>query len=181
MITVYSGEKEVKMRKTSCRVLAFLILLGMFFVPGTVKDVAAEVNVDINIGVPPPFVLPAPPLVVVIPGTYVYLVPDIDVHILFYQGYWYRPYKEHWYRARSYDGPWGYLAPARVPRVLVDIPPHYYRVPKGYHRIPYGDMRGNWEKWEHSHYWDKDKQWQDGWQGESKGRGHDKRGKGHKK
>ena len=64
MITVYSGEKEVKMRKTSCRVLAFLILLGMFFVPGTVKDVAAEVNVDINIGVPPPFVLPAPPLAV---------------------------------------------------------------------------------------------------------------------
>ena len=62
---------------------------------------------------------------VVIPGTYIYAVPDIDVEILFYQGYWYRPHEGHWFRSKSYNGPWAYLDSHRVPRALFDLPPDY--------------------------------------------------------
>ena len=63
---------------------------------------------------------------VVIPGTYIYAVPDIDVEIFFHQGYWYRPHEEHWYRSKSYNGPWAYLDSNRVPGVtLFDLPPDY--------------------------------------------------------
>lgn len=167
------------MRKKFRNLGVSLILLGIFFVPEVGKNAWAGVDVDVHIGLPPPFVFPAPPPVVVIPGTYVYMVPDIAVNILFYHGYWYRPYEGRWYRAHSYGGPWGYIAPARVPRVMVDIPSHYYRVPKGYHRIPYEKVRKNWKEWEHGRYWDKNKQWQEGWGGKSHGKGHEKRGKRH--
>jgi hypothetical protein len=44
----------------------------------------AQVSVDVHIGPPPPYVVPGPPQVIAIPGTYVYLVPSIAVDILFY-------------------------------------------------------------------------------------------------
>jgi len=49
--------------------------------------------------------------VAVIPGTYVYVVPDINTEILFYHGYWYRPSAGRWYWARTYNGPWLTLPP----------------------------------------------------------------------
>jgi hypothetical protein len=114
---------------------------------------------DVNISPPPQYVFAAPPPVVVIPGTYVYLVPDIGLDILFYHGYWYCPYRGHWFWARSCNGPWAYLAPARVPRVLIDLPAGYRRLPPRYHRIPYGQFERNWERWERDRYWHRDKEW----------------------
>ncbi len=118
-----------------------------------------------SVNVPPPseYTFPAPPQVAVIPGTYVYVVSDIDVDILFYHGYWYRPNGGRWYWGRSYNGPWFYLAPARVPRVMLELPPGYRRLPPGYHRIPYGQLHGNWEKWERERYWHSDRAWREGW------------------
>jgi hypothetical protein len=45
----------------------------------------------VNVPPPPEYTFPSPPEVAVIPGTYVYVVPDIPAEILFYHGYWYRP------------------------------------------------------------------------------------------
>jgi hypothetical protein len=101
--------------------------------------------------------------VAVIPGTYVYVVPDIGVDILFYHGQWYRPYGGHWYWAQSYNGPWLTLALASVPRALLDLPPGYRRLPPGYRRIPYGELHANWERWERDRYWHRDKAWGEGW------------------
>src|SRR3990170_2485969 len=98
------------------------------------SDARVEVGVGINI---PVYTFPAPPPLVVIPGTYAYFVPDIDVDILFYRGYWYRPYEGRWYRARLYNGPWVFVAPRRIPRVLTELPPHYRSVPPGHRLIPY--------------------------------------------
>jgi hypothetical protein len=69
------------------------------------------VGPNVPYGPPPPYAVSAPPEVVPVPGTYVYFVPDIGVDILFYHGYWYRPYGGGWYRAPSYSGPWVYLPP----------------------------------------------------------------------
>jgi len=49
----------------------------------------AEVNVNIGFALPPPVVFAAAPEVIVVPDAYgVYAVPDIDVDIFFWNGWW---------------------------------------------------------------------------------------------
>jgi hypothetical protein len=167
------------MKKDDCGLLVLGTLLAALFVIGTVTQAAARVDVNVNIGLPPPYMIPAPPPVVVIPGTYVYAIPDVEVEILFYHGYWYRPYEGRWHRARSYNGPWVYCVPSSVPRALMELPPGHYRVPPGYHHIPYGQVKKNWGKWEREQHWASDRDWREGGHGKPEGRGGEERGKGH--
>jgi hypothetical protein len=134
-------------------VVGIMLLIGMAFPNG----VSAEVNVNVGIGLPPPppLAIPAPPPMFVIPRTYVYFAPQADVDILFYHGYWYRPYRGYWYRSGTYNGKWVYIAPQRVPSVLINLPPDYRRVPPGHRQIPYGEFRKNWKTWDRDKYWDK--------------------------
>ena len=67
----------------------------------------ARVDVSVNIGLPPPIMFAAPPSLIVMPETYVYVVPDVDVDIFFYNGWWWRPWEGRWYRSRHYDSGWG--------------------------------------------------------------------------
>ena len=115
-------------------------------------------RVDINIALPP-VVFSSPPPLVVIPGTYAYFAPGVDADILFYQGYWYRPYEGRWFRAKSYNGPWATIAGDRVPAVFLDIPPDFRHVWHERPHIPYGDFNRNWKRWERDRYWERDKQW----------------------
>lgn len=104
---------------------------------------------------PPAYVIQTAPPVVPIPGTYVYFVPDIGADILFYHGFWYRPYAGRWFRATTYNGPWVYIVPRMVPHVLRGLPPDYRRgIPPGYRPIPYQELQGNWRRWERERYWD---------------------------
>jgi hypothetical protein len=130
-------------------------------VPCKNSEAGAGVQVHGNIGSPPEYVFPAPPPVVVIPGSYVYAVPDTIVDILFYHGYWFRPYGGRWYWARSYNGPWVFLDFASVPRVLIELSPDYRRLLPGYPRIPYGQLEANWERWDRERYWHRDRNWQE--------------------
>jgi hypothetical protein len=91
------------------------------------------VNVSIGVAIPP-YTFSAPPRMRGIPVTYTYPVADPNADILFYRGYWFRPYGGRWYRATSYNGPWVYLSTARVPRVLINLPPHHRHI---YRRISY--------------------------------------------
>jgi len=120
-------------------------------------DAGAGVNVSVGINIPPPaYVLPAPPEVVLIPGTYAYYAPDAGVDILFYQGFWYRPYEGRWFRARSYNGPWGFVVSHRVPSVIMGLGPDYRNhVRPGQDHIPYGQLKKNWARWEKEKHWDK--------------------------
>ena len=140
-----------------CFGIFLLVLIGL--------SVESTAGVSVNVGIfapPPVFRIHTPPPMIVIPGTYIYTIPDIDVEILFYQGYWYRPHEGRWYRSRSYNGPWGYIDSPRVPRALYNLPPEYYRVPPGHERIPYDHFRGNWGRWERERYWDRDERWREG-------------------
>lgn len=165
------------MKRRISPILGMVVLLGMLFVPGGTEEAMAGVGVSVNIGLPA-LVFSAPPAVVVVPGTYVYAVPDIEVGLFFYQGFWYRPYEGHWYWASSYNGPWAFIEISRVPRVLVELPPGSWRVPPGYHRIPHAELRENWRGWEHERHWDRDRDWRAGWHGRPEGRGHEW-GRGH--
>jgi len=115
----------------------------------------AGVNVNINIGLPPVYRFAEPPELVVIPNTYVYFAPGIDLDIVFYHGYWYRPYNGYWYRGAGYNGPWRHIDRKRIPRYIIDLPPDFRLSYREHPRIPYGHVRSNWNRWEREKYWDK--------------------------
>jgi hypothetical protein len=153
--------------------LAFL-LTGGLSVPAGVFAGDVNVNIGIGVGVPPPqVVIPAPPGVVLIPGTHVYFAPDVGVQLFFYSGYWFSLHDGYWFWANDYIGPWYYLPPARIPVAFLHLPPHYYKISPGYKRIPYEQLKRNWREWDKSEYkevkgWEKDihKQWKErdeGW------------------
>lgn len=115
---------------------------------------SAEVNVNVNIGIPPVFTMTEPPEVVVIPGTYAYVVPDISVDIIFYRGYWYRPHEDRWFISHSYNGPWVYIVREKMPGVILNLPPNYRNIPPGNARITYRQLEKNWKLWEEKKRWD---------------------------
>ncbi len=166
------------MKRTAVAFAALALMAGLAAPPSS----CAEVSVNVQIGPPPAYVFPGPPQVIAIPGTYVYLVPGIAVEILFFQGYWYRPYEGHWFRSRSYNGPWHYHE--RVPAAIVGLPPNYYHAyrepPPEYRRVPYGQVKKNWGAWERNRYWEQDEYWRRGREHgrEEHGRGQEK-GHGH--
>jgi hypothetical protein len=158
---------------TALSVVGMMLLIGMSYPSGA----TAGVNIGINIPPPPPLVIPAPPPMFVIPRTYIYFPPEVDVDIFFYQGYWYRPYQGYWYRSGTYNGKWVYITPERVPRALINLPPNHRRVPPRYQHIPHGHLKKNWRAWERDKHWEKHggKEWHgEKWE-DDRGRG---RGKG---
>jgi hypothetical protein len=137
------------------RLMAFIIGVLLILI-GWIGQSGAGVNVNVGIFAPPPaYVVPAPPPVVVVPGTYVYYAPGLEVDILFYHGYWWRPYEGRWYRSRSYNGPWGHIKSDRVPGPIRGLPHDYRNVPPGHQRIPYGQVKKNWSRWEKEKHWDR--------------------------
>lgn len=128
------------MRKNIYRVLRLFVLIVALCAFGGTKGVLAEVRVNINIG-PPMIMVAEPPAVVMIPGLEVYFVPQLEFDVFFYNGYWWSPRGNRWYRSRVYNGPW----------VVIDrhyVPAPVYRVPKDYRNrydreqhIPYGEWK----------------------------------------
>ncbi len=110
------------------------------------------VHIGVNIPLPPVFVFPASPELVVIPGTYVYYCPDVNFDISFYDGYWYRPYEGYWYRSVNYGGPWGYIA--SPPTVVLSLPSDFRIATRGFRHIPYGELHRNWRAWKRDRYWE---------------------------
>ena len=126
--------------------VGILILISMGY--SNRGNAEVNINVGINVPPPPPIVIPAPPPVFVIPRTYVYFPPSVEVDIFFYHGYWYRPHRGHWYRSASYNGTWAFIPPERVPTVLIKLPPDFRHVPPGHQHISHGNLKKNWSRWE---------------------------------
>jgi hypothetical protein len=121
---------------------ALLVLTG----PSAQTSAQAEVPVGLSVSPPPPLVIPAPPALALIPRTRVYLAPEIAEDLLFYRGWWYRPHGGHWFRARSYRGPWGFVRPDKVPRALVNLPPDYRQLPLEQRKPPPKKVKHRKEK-----------------------------------
>ena len=139
-------------------------VLAAVLLSGLPDSASADFNVNVNIG-PPPVVVAEPAAVVLIPSIGVYFVPNGDVDLFFYAGYWWSPRGDRWYRSRVYHGPWVVVKRRIVPVEVVRVPRDYrVRYVKAKH-VPYGQ----WKKTHHR-------------RGDDNGRGgdHHKR-KGHKK
>ena len=143
------------------KLLPILICICFLVLAGLASQSDARVNVGVNINIPG-FTFPAPPVMAVIPGTYVYFAPDAGIDILFYGGYWYRPYDGRWYRSRYYDGPWRYIYRGGVPNAIIGLPPDYRHIYREYPRRNYREFHRNWRTWENNRYWDRDRAWREG-------------------
>ncbi len=140
------------------------ILISSFLILPT--SLPAGVNVSVGIALPPLIVFAGPPAVVVIPGTYVYAIPDVEAEIFFHVGWWWRFWDGRWYRSRYYDRDWLYFR--YVPRFYYEIDPgwreyythrHWHGHPWQYERIPVHRVQQNWNTWQKNRYWEKQKNW----------------------
>lgn len=118
----------------------------------------AEVNINVGIGIPP-VVVAAPPAVVVIPGTYIYIAPDVREDLFFYRGHWWRPHGKKWYRAKDVNGPWIFISVGNVPRGLRHLPPGYRESHPGLERIEHVHVSKHWRQWEKEKHWDRHDSW----------------------
>lgn len=142
------------MKKLLLRVLLLALLLIPF-------PTMAEVRVGISISMPPLIVFDQPPELIVLPETYVYVVPDIDEDIFFYDGWWWRQWEGSWYRSRDYSSGWANYT--EVPSFYMEIPPGWrYDYEEEHWRgyrwkpktISYEQVERNWKGWEKSSYWE---------------------------
>ena len=116
------------------------VLLGALFALAGTTGASAEVQVSVNIG-PPPIVVEAPPEVVLVPRTQVYFVPQPEIDVFFYNGYWWSPRGDRWYRARAYNGPWAVVSRRYVPGPVVRVPRDYRVQYERERHIPYGQWK----------------------------------------
>lgn len=110
--------------------LAVLALITPLLVSplGTAR---ADVDVHINLGVPPPpvVVYEQEPKVVLVPRSRVYYAPSPDYDLFRYGNEWYVNRDGYWYSSRSYRGPFVSVRYEQVPRAIVLAPPKYHRYP----------------------------------------------------
>ena len=108
----------------------------------------------------------AGPSLVVIPGTYVYVAPDIGADIYFHVGYWWRLSDGFWYRSHHYDRGWSRYR--GIPVFYRQIDPGwrtYYaqRKWRGHpwkcERIPAHRVQREWSRWEATRHWEKQNNW----------------------
>ncbi len=132
------------MSKQIYKVGGSALLLGALLACGAPRDVVAggvDFGVNVNIG-PPPIVVAEPPAMVMVPSTQVYFVPEAQFDVFFYNGYWWSPRGDRWYRSRAYNGPWRYMDRRYVPRPVFGVPHDYRRIYARERHIPYGEWRG---------------------------------------
>ena len=134
--------------KRSCLVAAGAMLLATTGFVSNGHARGPEIGIGINIGIPvpvlPTIVVSGPPELVVVPGTNIYVAPDIDGDILFYEGFWWRLYDGRWYRSPYYDRGWVYMDRGRVPRSFYGYHPGFRHEYRGYQRVHYNDVHRNW-------------------------------------
>jgi hypothetical protein len=135
------------MRNTTFALLLGGVLLTTAAVP------AAGIDVNISIGLPV-VVMEREPQLTYIPGTYVYYIPDRSDNFFFYQGYWWRPYRDDWYRSGHYNGPWIVVERRRVPRTVLQLPIGWRSQPPGHARFQWAEVNHGWKQWEKEKRWD---------------------------
>jgi hypothetical protein len=149
------------------KLLLGTILLALVLVVPIPTMAGVNVNIGISIPLPPPITFQAPPDVVAMPETNdVYVAPDVQVDLFFWNGWWWRPWDGRWYCSRYYDRGWAYYN--HVPSFYFDVDPGwrgYYRGhnwqghPWNYERIPNRQLQQNWKSWQKNGYWGRQRTW----------------------
>ena len=130
------------MNKGLYKVSGPAIILGTLLACTMPMEAAARVDVGVSVNIgPPPIVVAEPPEVVLVPRTQVYFVPSLEFDVFFYNGYWWSPRGERWYRARAYNGPWRIVERRFVPGPVFRVPRDYRSIYMRERHIPYREWR----------------------------------------
>jgi hypothetical protein len=81
--------------------LAVIVLNGLF-----ATAASAQLNVNINIGAPPPVILHTAPTMVFLPEPGVQVLVGTPYDIYFISNRYYYFHGNNWFYASGYDGPW---------------------------------------------------------------------------
>jgi len=128
------------MRKNFYGAAVLAVFLWALVVFAGTNEASAGVQFNVYVG-PPVITVPAPPEVVLIPGSQVYFVPQPGIDIFFYGGWWWSPRGDRWYRSRAYNGPWVIIGPRYVPGPVLGIPRDYRGRFERERHIPYGQWK----------------------------------------
>jgi len=91
----------------------------------------SQVNVQVNIGQPPPVIV-AQPAMVMVPASQVYYAPSYGSDLFLYGGRYYTVRDDRWFYAARPNAPWVSIAIGKVPSAILAVPVTYYRVPPGH-------------------------------------------------
>ena len=145
--------------------LGTLLLVCMFSFP---LPIMAEVNVHIGFlsPLPPAIHFHKAPRMVVLPGTYIYVILDVDADLFFTDGWWWRPYQGRWYRSRNYNSGWiHYSQPPSFykginKRWRDDYKKHQWKgQPWNPERRDHREVQKNWSQWKKNKHWEKNNNW----------------------
>jgi len=139
--------------------LALLLLLPV--------SARAGVDIDISFSLPSVLVFSTPPEVIIMPDTNdVYFVPDIEIDLFFWNGWWWCTRDGGWYRSRAYNGRWAYHD--EIPQFYFHVDPNwrlYYQSHKwnghrwNYRRIDNMSVQNNWRSWNVTQHWERNGTW----------------------
>lgn len=129
-------------------------------------DVPAPPHIRIGVPMPPHIEFSAPPRLVVVPETYVYVAPDVEEEIFFSDGWWYRPWEGRWYRSRHHNSGWQHYR---------STPSFYSHVPNNWRNdynerhwrgqqwniqpMPHTQVQKNWRSWKTNNHWERNQTW----------------------
>lgn len=93
------------------------LTLGSLALPGatSVAWAGTQVNVNVNIGAPPPVIVHAAPTMVYLAEPGIYAAVGVPYDIFFFSGRYYYLRGNNWYWAGGYGGPWTYVEYRALP------------------------------------------------------------------
>jgi hypothetical protein len=92
---------------------------------------AADIQIGVNIAVPTPPVVLAPPPLVIVPGTVVRQVPSASFNLFVYRNRYYSFHNDAWFVATGPRAPWTIVAVESVPAAVRAVPVKHYKIPPG--------------------------------------------------
>lgn len=97
--------------------LNFFFVIGIMIPLFTAGTASAEVgvNLNINIGAPPPVVVEAPPTMLFLGQPGVFVAVGVPYDIFFVSGRYYYFHDGHWFWASGYGGPWVFVEGRSLP------------------------------------------------------------------
>ena len=92
------------------------VLLGLMLSIGFMATpLHGQVNVNVQIGTPPPVVVYSPPTMILMPEPQMYVAVGVPYDIYFVSGRYYYLHGGHWFWGPGYGGPWTYVEVQRLP------------------------------------------------------------------
>lgn len=106
-------------------VCTLIVSAGILAGSAVVAPARAEMNLNINIGVPPPVVVAPPPVevqappdMIFLPEPGIYVAVGIPFDVFFVSGRYYYFHGGNWFWASGYRGPWSHVVYKSLPPML---------------------------------------------------------------